>query len=151
MNFQTPVNICTYMISLLPDDITIQSVLEPTAGEGNIVKLLEYNGYKVTAPSNFYSLPLNLRFDAVVMNPPFTPMKTGYEILFKCMEMSDIVISLMPWLTIINSQKRTSFIKEWGLKSITHLPRNIFPGSRVQTCILELVKGYKQAIEFKIY
>ena len=48
----------------------------------------------------------------------------------------------MPYLTIINGEKRTQDIMNWGLKSITHLPRSIFKGSRVQTCILEMKKGF---------
>jgi len=48
----------------------------------------------------------------------------------------------MPWLTIINSQKRTEKINNYGLKSVTHLPRKTFPCSRVQCCILEMEKYY---------
>ena len=85
------------------------------------------------------------------MNPPFTPMKKGYEILYKCMEMSDNIVALMPWLTLINGEKRTSDIMNFGLVSITHLPRTIFKGSRVQTCIIFLQKEYKDETEFKMY
>jgi hypothetical protein len=76
------------------------------------------------------------------MNPPFTPMSLGYKILFQCMEWTNNIIALMPWLTIINSQKRTEKINNYGLKSVTHLPRKTFPGSRVQCCILEMEKYY---------
>ena len=62
------------------------------------------------------------------MNPPFSPMKQGYEILYKCMNMTDNIIALMPYLTIINGEKRTQDIMNWGLKSITHLPRSTFKG-----------------------
>ena len=137
MDFQTKKWVCDFMVSLLP--INCSTVLEPTPGEGNLVEAL-IPFYKVTAPSNF--LDVEDRFDAVVMNPPFTPMKRGYEILYAVMEMSDIIIALMPWLTIINSQKRTEDIESFGLKSISHLPRSAFPGARVQTCILEMQKGY---------
>ena len=64
------------------------------------------------------------------------------------MEMSDNIIALMPWLTMINGQKRTSDIIEFGLVSITHLPRSIFNGARVQTCILQMSKGYNGKTEF---
>jgi type I restriction-modification system DNA methylase subunit len=82
------------------------------------------------------------RFDAVVMNPPFTPMERGYRILYAVMEMSNVVIALMPWLTLINSKRRTKDIETFGLKEVIHLPRDVFPGSRVQTCILNMQKGY---------
>jgi len=71
--------------------------------------------------------------------------------VFACMEMSDNIIALMPWLTMINGQKRTSDIIDFGLVSITHLPRSIFNGARVQTCILQMSKGYKGKTEFLNY
>ena len=137
-DFQTQERECNLMVSMLPHGIS--QVLEPTPGEGNLVRALQAEGYQVVAPNNFWDV--SGRYEAVVMNPPFTPMKTGYEILYQVMQMSDIVIALMPWLTIINSNKRTSDIKAFGLKSVTHLPRNAFPGSRVQTCVLNMCKGF---------
>ena len=134
--FQTPEWVCGFMCELLPKGIA--SVLEPTPGKGNLVKALA--GYRVTAPKNFWTV--SGRFDAVVMNPPFTPMAQGYRILYAVMEMSDVVIALMPWLTLINSKRRTKDIETFGLKDVIHLPRDVFPGSRVQTCILNMRKGY---------
>jgi len=136
-NFQTEKWVCDIMVGLLPDDVT--TILEPTPGEGNLVRAL--NGYQVAAPQEFWNV--SGRFDAVVMNPPFTPMEQDYRILYAVMEMSDIIIALMPWLTLINSEKRTRDIKAFGLKSISHLPRSAFAGARVQTCILEMVKGFE--------
>ena len=148
MHFQTPPDVCAYMCSLLkPYDV--ETVLEPTPGVGNLVRAL--TGYAVAAPDDFWALPEDSKFDAVVMNPPFTPMVVGYDILFKCMEMAPVVIALMPWLTIINSERRSTALVDYGLKSITHLPRKAFKGSRVQTCILELAKGYSATCEFKLY
>ena len=140
--FQTPKNICELMADKIPEGTL--TVLEPTPGKGNLVSALR--GYDVTAPSNFFDV--EGIFDAIVMNPPFTPMKLGYEILYKCMDMTDVIIALMPWLTIINSQKRTEDIFKYGLKEVTHLPRNTFKGSRVQTCILEMRRGYKGVCVF---
>lgn len=144
-NFQTPEYICEYMASFLPNDAGF--ILEPTPGKGNLVKSLEKHG-KVYAPKYFEDVK-DVKFDWIVMNPPFTPMKQGYDILYKCMEMTDNIIALMPYLTIINGEKRTQDIMGWGLKSITHLPRSVFKGSRVQTCILEMKKGYKGDTIFK--
>ena len=148
MDFQTPDYICEYMASFVPDNAG--SILEPTAGEGNLVKALNKKGI-ITAPEDFFSLPENSRFDWIVSNPPFSPMILGYKILDKCMTMSDNLIFLMPWLTLINSEKRTKKIFDFGLVSVTHLPRNVFAGSRVQTCILNMRKGYKGDTIFNNY
>ena len=145
-NFQTPQYICEYMSSFLPENAG--NILEPTPGKGNLVNSLLKKG-NVVAPDNFNDVD-GENFDWIVMNPPFTPMKQGYDILYKCMEMSDNIIALMPYLTIINGERRTNDIINWGLKSITHLPRSVFKGSRVQTCILEMQKGYKGDTVFKL-
>lgn len=144
-NFQTPKNVCEYMASFLLGNRGL--ILEPTAGKGNLVKALEQYG-KVIAPDDFYKMEKR-RFEWVVMNPPFSPMKQGYDILYRCMEMTDNIIALMPYLTIINSEKRTNDIMNWGLKSITNLPRSTFKGSRVQTCILEMKHGWVGDTVFK--
>lgn len=148
MDFQTPDYICEYMASFVPDNAG--SILEPTAGEGNLVKALNKKGI-ITAPEDFFELSKDSKFDWIVANPPFTPMPLAYKILYQCMEMSDNLIFLMPWLTLINSEKRTKKIFDFGLVSVTHLPRNVFPGSRVQTCVLELKKGYTGQTIFKKY
>ena len=54
MDFQTPPEICKYMVSLIPSGC--KTILEPTKGEGNIVK--ELVNYKVTAPDNFFEIRL---------------------------------------------------------------------------------------------
>ena len=144
MDFQTPEIVCEYMSSMVP--YNAGSILEPTAGEGNLVKSLFGKGI-ITAPEDFFLLPKQ-RFDWIVMNPPFTPMALGYKILYECMSMSDNIIALMPWLTMINGTKRTKDIMDYGLVSITHLPRTVFKGSRVQTCVLQMTKGYTGKTEF---
>lgn len=134
------------MASFLPGSAGV--ILEPTPGKGNLVKALRSKGI-VIAPKNFNRVDELLKPDWIVMNPPFTPMKIGYEILYKFMRMSDNIIALMPYLTIINGEKRTNDIFDYGLKSITHLPRNVFKGSRVQTCILEMKKHWIGETIFK--
>lgn len=135
--FQTPEWVCDYMISLIPP--SVETVLEPTPGKGNLVNAL--NGYQVTAPDDFWQVSSG-HWDAIVMNPPFSPMKQGYDILYQCMEMSDIIIALMPWLVLINADRRTEDIVNFGLRSVTHLPRAAFRPARAQTCILEMRRGY---------
>jgi hypothetical protein len=145
-NFQTPENVCEYMASFLTGNKGL--ILEPTAGKGKLVNALKKYG-EVIAPTDFYKMEERL-FEWVVMNPLFSPMKEGYNILYKCMNMSDNIIALMPYLAIINGEKRTKDIIDFGLKSITHLPRSTFNGSRVQTCILEMKRGYSGDTIFKM-
>lgn len=101
------------------------------------------------------------------MNPPFSAkyaflenakedytkhgMRLGYQILKECMEMSDNVIALMPWFTISDSDVRLRFLKSFGMKSITALPRKTFQYARIQTCVLCLEKGYAGKTEFVVY
>lgn len=150
MDFQTPDIICSYMVGLLKEPY-YKRVLEPTPGLGNLVKAVAPKAETVIAPDDYFSLDPYERYDAVVMNPPFTPMEKGYKILFGCMEQADEVIALMPWLVIINSKKRTESLMAFGMISITHLPRSIFKGARVQCCIIHLKKGYQDETKFINY
>ena len=161
-DFQTPIEVCHYMVRMLP--LGVRTVLEPTPGVGNIVNALVRAGYSVTAPANFFTIQES-RFDAIVMNPPFSGkyafgvpdglekhgMRLGYHILTKCLHMSDNVIALMPWFTISDSDVRLRALKTWGLKSITALPRKTFDYARIQTVVLELQKGYIGMTEFKVF
>lgn len=117
-NFQTPQHVCEYMASFLPRDGV--SILEPTSGKRLLAKALQPYG-KVEEPRDFFKMQKK-RYDYIVMNPPFSPMQKGYDILYRCMEMSDNIIALMPYLTIINSEKRTDLIMNFGLKSIAPIP-----------------------------
>lgn len=163
--FQTPPDVCEYMVSLLPKDV--YTVYEPTPGNGNLVKALENSPKKFgvyTSPDFFY-MDYSMKFDAVLMNPPFScrsafsvpevleqsGMRLGYYILQQCMDMSDNIIALMPWFTLTDSDRRTRDIKDFGLVSVTALPRRTFKFARIQTMILELKRGYKQTTEFKVY
>ncbi len=99
------------------------------------------------------------------MNPPFTAksaftenapagfeekgMKFGYYLLTECMKMSDNVIALMPWFTISDSDVRLRFLRDYGMKSVTPLPRKTFQYARIQTVVIELEKGHKGDCLFK--
>ncbi len=150
-DFQTPEWVCKLMIDLIIiksiDDIP-NTILEPTAGEGNLVKAINtrFPNSIIYTPRRFEDF--NTKVDYIIANPPFTPMKYGYTILNKCFELSDNLIFLMPWLSIINSERRTKKYIENGLKTIIHLPRKAFSGSRVQTCILMFQKKYRGDIIF---
>ena len=161
-NFQTPIEICDYMASLVPS--SAKSIFEPTPGIGNIVKSLEKKGYHVTTADDFFLFDKTKRFDCIVMNPPFSSksaymenapagsevqgMKLGYFILKQCMEMSDNVITLMPWYTISDSDVRMRYLRAFGIKSLTPLPRKTFQYARIQTVIIELEKGYQGKTHF---
>lgn len=165
------------MASLIPDlSSTLQGpmkLLEPTPGAGNLVNAIEARfqsindiNYEITAPKDFFLLPKQ-RFDCIVMNPPFSSksafmenapsgknkygMRLGYFILTECMEMSDHIIALMPWFTISDSDVRLRYLKDFGLKSLTTLPRKTFQYARIQTVVIELHKGYNSATEFKVF
>jgi hypothetical protein len=139
-NFQTPDWCCELMSSLVPEGT--KEVLEPTPGAGNLVKSLSKR-FLVTSPNgDFFNFDISSSPKCVVMNPPFTPMVTGYRILYRCMEQAHVIITLLPWLAVINSEKRTRDIIEFGLERLIHLPRSTFKGSRVQCCILVMKRGH---------
>ena len=148
-DFQTPEWVCELMAGLVEGQPGI--ILEPTPGKGNLVKSLrnKFPSTQVHAPNcNFLQLdPYNV--DVVVANPPFSPMRMGYEMLYRFFNFSGYVIALMPWLTIINSENRLEKLKAHGLCKIIHLQRREFKGSRVQTCILILKQGNSGDILFK--
>lgn len=140
-NFQTPPSVCNYMVDMVPSNAV--KILEPTPGLGNILNALVAKGkYEITAPDDFFLLDKNEKYDCIVMNPPFSSksafidnapsdaetkgMKLGFHILKQCMGMSNNVIALMPWYTISDSDVRMRYLKEYGIKSLTALPRKTF-------------------------
>lgn len=78
-------------------------------------------------------------------------MRLGYYILTECMKMSNHIIALMPWFTISDSDVRLRFLKHYGLKSLTALPRKTFQYARVQTVVIELEKGFTGDTIFHVY
>lgn len=161
IEFQTPIDVCKYMASLIPAGV--RTVLEPTPGIGNLVAQLK--SYDVTAPGDYFAMDKRQRFDCVVMNPPFSSksafnvpehlnksgMRLGYHILTECMNMSDNVIALMPWFTLSDSDVRLRALKKYGMKSLTALPRKTFEYVRIQTVIIELVKGWRDETAFRVF
>jgi type I restriction-modification system DNA methylase subunit len=162
-NFQTPMDVCDYMANMVPKDCNV--VFEPTPGLGNIVHALEKLGFEVVTADDFFLHDWKQKYPCIVMNPPFSSksgflenapvnsetkgMKLGFYILKQCMGMSDRVIALMPWYTISDSDVRMRYLKEFGIKSLTALPRKTFQYARIQTVIIELEKGYKGETIFR--
>lgn len=78
-------------------------------------------------------------------------MRLGYLILKECMSRSNIIIALMPWFTISDSDVRLRYLKKYGLRSVTALPRRTFQYARIQTVVLHLEKSYKGDTLFKVF
>ncbi len=148
IDFQTPEWVCDIMAGLIPEHP--ETILEPTSGAGNLVKAIDkrFPSSIIYTPEHFEKFDKH-SVDCIVANPPFTPMLMGYKLLDRFFVLSDNIIILMPWLALINSEKRTKNYIEHGLKLIIHLPRKAFKGARVQTCILVFQKGYHGDIIFK--
>lgn len=141
-NFQTPDWVIDLVVAEIPKRAKV--ILEPTPGRGDVVTKLKKRGYFPLYPDgDYFKMPHAMGYDAVVGNPPFSPMKKGYRILYDIMGRTDNIIMVMPWLTLINGQRRLGDIMEYGLKKIIHLPRSAFKGARVQTCIIVMEKGFK--------
>lgn len=78
-------------------------------------------------------------------------MKVAYDQMKVLMSMADNIILLMPWFTISDSDVRLRYIKSYGLISVTALPRKTFQYARIQTCILQMKKGFTGSTEFKVF
>ena len=148
IDFQTPIWVCEIMVGLVKG--YPKTILEPTPGAGNLVNVIKtkFPNSTIYAPDRFETLG-DIHVDYIIANPPFTPTKESYIWMSKFFESSNNIIVLMPWWSIINSQKRTKEYVNWGLKRIIHLPRKAFPGIRVQTCVLVFQRGYRGDIIFK--
>lgn len=161
-DFQTPVWVGEYMASLIPSGSRF--LLEPTPGLMQLVNILIERGYDVTAPADYWLLDKTQRYDCIVANLPFSSktffncppqyddkgMVVAYDTMRQLMSMSDNSILLMPWFTISDSDVRLRMLKAYGLISVTPLPRKTFQYARIQTCILQLQKGYIGNTEFKL-
>ena len=118
----------------------VTNVLEPTPGDGNLVAALNDKGYKVTAAGEFWEEWGH--FDAVVMNPPFNKGHCNI-ILEKVMLMTDHIVAVMPVSSLTSSWKRAAAITKFGLARWILLPRLIWPGTKVNTSILVMSRGWK--------
>jgi hypothetical protein len=88
-DFQTPPDVCDFMVSLLPAPTTGRRVLEPTPGADNLVAAItragniavypqgEFTPEIVKGATQFAGPPVWVssigsgQYDSVVMNPPF--------------------------------------------------------------------------------
>ena len=156
--FQTPLSVAEQMVDLI--DFDPKTILEPSSGTGNLLKVAkkkypfvqyssieidseyckiqnEENGFSVHCSDFFYVEIPERKFDLVLTNPPHSPMEVGYKMIERLRLFSDRIIAIMPWLWIINSWKRWENWKPY-IRQINHLPRSVFPGSRIQTAIFDI-------------
>lgn len=151
--FQTPMIVGRHMATMLVPGFT----LEPTPGLGNLVRCAEEVGCWCYEPDgDFFKDPiLNpprvVRFDNVIMNPPYSDSQQGWTFLEPCLDLSCNIVILAPWILLINSGKRIDRLIKFGMQSVTHLPRKTFPGSRVQTCVIHLNKHHHGPTEFNYF
>lgn len=151
-DFQTLDWVCEIMAGLIEHEPAL--ILEPTPGAGNLVRALKskYSNAIIDAPDDFYKFMQTNHsgYHVIVANPPFTPMDLGYRMLEEFFTIVHYqIIILLPWLALINSERRVKKYIEKGLKKVVHLPRKAFPGARVQTCILVFQKGYRGNINLE--
>lgn len=137
MTDQTPEWLCKEMASRVPG--WVETILEPTPGDGNLTRALLPGNYSLTLPRDIFSYRGS--WDCVVMNPPFSPGKLCNEILEKVMSATDYIITVLLWTNLTASDKRFKRIQEFGLKRVTHLPRRTF-GNSTQCCLLEMQRGF---------
>lgn len=176
--YQTKPIYCDYMVQLAEELIGNDTfiVFEPTPGQCNLVRALS-NSEKVEAviaPDDYfihkqrtkmYFDDLKGKYPIIVANPPFSSpsvnvenapeewqnlkgMAVGYKFLEEFMEQSDNLVVLVPWFTISDSDVRFRKIREFGLISVTPLPRKAFDYARIQTVILQMQKGYTGETKF---
>lgn len=150
-DFQIPDWVCDIIVSMIDDYPFI--VLEPTAGKGNLVRAIsrKFPSCGIITPEDIDTYePNGIFIDWVVGNPPFTPMIRGFEILEKVYDWCPKVVMLLPWLLLINSEKRSKWFMDNGLCEVIHLPRKAFKGSRVQTCIVKMIPGFDGDIKLSL-
>lgn len=113
--FATSFNAIFPILNYIPN--TVKTIWEPTAGTGNITKVLKKNGYEVIQTDintsrqeigkvqylDFLQDTPNFEFDAIIFNPPFS-YKT--EFLEKAISFNKFFMFISP-LTILETKKRS--------------------------------------------
>jgi len=138
--FQTPDWVCDLMVNMIPITDNPKVILEPTPGEGNLVRAIQrrFSQCRILAPNDIYLFHPKEKIDWTVSNPPFTPMSLGFSLLQRMKIWCDNIVILLPWLLLINSEERTDWFLRAGLSEVIHLPRSVFGSSRVQACVMKM-------------
>lgn len=143
--YYTPEWLSEYMISLIDKEIPF-SVFDPTPGPNSSIlsavrKVYPCNVSVEELKGDFWDIDIS-HVDIIVANPPFFPYSKVYQYLERFILIADQIICIIPWYTIINSERRTEKIIKSGLKRIVNVSRSAFPKIRVQICVLDIQKGY---------
>lgn len=144
IGFQTPDVVCDLMVSMIEGNPNV--ILEPTPGQGNLVRAIKkrFPNAKILAPKDIFSFNPDCDIDWIISNPPFSPMIRGFEFLQMFKQWTNNIIILLPWNLLINSRIRTKWFYDNGVCEIHHLPRSVFKGSRVQTCIVKMTNAKRR-------
>ena len=156
------------MVGLI--DFEPKLVLEPSIGDGNLVKALwdrfpecKVIGYDIEETilkddrltfikQDFLTAEINIDVDLILSNPPFTPMTMAYKFFDKCVNIQKRGIYLIPYLFLINSSGRPKkYSQEFDLKNVINLPRSVFKNSRIQSCILDTYEGKTNTTNYTWY
>jgi len=162
--FETPIKIIDRMIKLAeinPND----TVLEPSAGNGAIVKKLLDITKKVSVieiadrkellklldsyiNADFLLVPSLERFDKVVMNPPFSNQQDIDHILhaYKALKSSGILVSVISESAFFRNNNKSIQFREWLTENnaeIIDLESGAFKesGTMVKTKIIKVIKS----------
>ena len=173
--FQTPDYVADYMVSLIKEEPRL--VLEPSIGEGNLVKalwkrfpkchVLGFDTKQTTLKDDrleFFKLDfmkvkdsylldtIGYRFDLILANPPFTPMLLSYGFFEKLINIQKRGVYILPYLFLINSNSRPKkYSQIVNVKNIINLPRNVFKNARIQSCILDVYDGETRDSKYTWY
>jgi adenine-specific DNA-methyltransferase len=126
----TPAHIAKLMISLISDDSKKRRILEPSAGKGIFLKILDYLEYQDLSgieidptlsnqssipieEGNFFDLPISKKFDIVIGNPPYVRWKN------LSLEQRHYLSSASFWRKRMNGL--TDILQPFIFKSIDHL------------------------------
>uniref|UniRef100_A0A6M3LPX9 Putative methyltransferase n=1 Tax=viral metagenome TaxID=1070528 RepID=A0A6M3LPX9_9ZZZZ len=168
--FETPPNIVNWLIELAEVEPT-HSCLEPSAGQGKIaealrdivlydkltcveimpenVSILESNGFHVFE-EDFLQFTHPLKFDRIVMNPPFTKQSDVTHVLkaLTFLDKKGILVSVMSAGVNFRQNKKTldfwETINEKYNHEVIELPSKAFKvaGTMVNTIILKISSKY---------
>ncbi len=164
--FETPVQLAEDM-ALLAEVGTRDLVLEPQAGPGRIVRAVNETGATVvcneaqphlcdalraagydTTVGNFLTMEPQPKFDAVVMNPPFSHGQDAAHIrhAWEFLKPGGRLVAIASRGVEFRSERRYERFREWLTSvggTVTILPDGTFSesGTNVATVLIKAVKG----------